>query len=100
MNTMTNGKTMVMGGLGLLLFLAAANAQEPPSKVRQIAPSLDAKALADPKKAEAVAALLEAAYEGQTPPEGVRMLLAILRGSRMEPDEGWFGPAQTRYTWK
>jgi hypothetical protein len=30
----------------------------------------------------------------------MRMLLAILRGSAMGAGEGWFGPAETRYTWK
>jgi hypothetical protein len=100
-NTMTNGKTRVMIGLGLMLCLAAVvDGQEPATKARKIAPPLDAKALADPKKAEAAAALLESAYQGQTPPESVRMLVAVLRGSRMGPGDGWFGPAQSRYTWQ
>src|SRR4051812_48994645 len=33
-------------------------------------------------------------------PEGVRMLTAILRGSMMGGDSGWFGPAQSRYSWQ
>jgi hypothetical protein len=33
------------------------------------------------------------------PPESVRMLRAISRGAQMGPNDGWFGPAQTRYTW-
>jgi hypothetical protein len=28
------------------------------------------------------------------------MLVAVLRGSQMGPGEGWFGPAQSRYSWK
>jgi hypothetical protein len=28
------------------------------------------------------------------------MLAAILRGSQMGPGEAWFGPAETRYSWK
>lgn len=40
---------------------------------------------------------LEASYGEATPPEGARMLMAILRGSRMGPGEGWFGPAESRY---
>jgi hypothetical protein len=95
---MTNGKEMVMGVLGLLLLLAAAAAQEPARQGQK--PPLDAKALADPKKAEAAAALLEGAYQGQHPPEAVRMLATVLRGSRMGPGEGWFGPAENRYSWK
>jgi thiol-disulfide isomerase/thioredoxin len=43
---------------------------------------------------------LENAYSGRTPPEVVRMLLAIARGSNMGPGEGWFGPAQSRYSWE
>jgi alkylhydroperoxidase family enzyme len=49
---MTNGKAMITGVLGLQLFLAAAHAQDPPSKARRIAPPLDAKEPADPKKAD------------------------------------------------
>ncbi|MGH7225949.1 MAG: deiodinase family protein [Gemmataceae bacterium] len=98
---MTYRKAILLGGLGLMLFLTAAvDAQESPAKARKIIPPVDAKAMADPKKAEAAAAVLEAAYQGRTPPEGVRMLIAVLRGSQMGPGEGWFGPAQTRYTWE
>ncbi|MDX1966790.1 MAG: hypothetical protein SFV23_06445, partial [Planctomycetaceae bacterium] len=43
---------------------------------------------------------LEKAYEGQTAPEAIRMYLAIVKGSRMGAGEGWFGPAQSRYTWQ
>jgi len=43
---------------------------------------------------------IEKAFEGKTPPEGVRMYLAIVRGSRMGAGEGWFGPGQSRYDWK
>ncbi len=65
-------------------------------------PALDPTLFQDPKPAaaSAAAAFLESAYEGQTPPEGVRMLAAILRGSRMGPGDGWFGPPQARYSWQ
>jgi len=43
---------------------------------------------------------VEQAYLGVTPPESVRMLLAITRGSRMGPGEGWFGPGEGRFSWK
>lgn len=98
---MTNAKTIGMSGLGLMLCLAAiVDAQEPRAKAQKNVPPLDAKALSDPKQGEAAAALLESAYQGQTPPEAVRMLAAVLRGSRMGPGDGWFGPAQSRYTWE
>src|SRR5262245_39928927 len=62
-------------------------------------PQIDDKILDDPKTAQAAAAFLEAAYQGTQPPEGLRMLISILRGSRMGPGDGWFGPCETRYTW-
>jgi thiol-disulfide isomerase/thioredoxin len=52
------------------------------------------------QQAACAAAFFESLYEGETPPEAVRMLVAILKGSKMGPGEGWFGPAQTRYTWE
>jgi hypothetical protein len=30
----------------------------------------------------------------------MRMLAAVLRGSRMGPGDGWFGPAESRYSWQ
>lgn len=42
---------------------------------------------------------IEQAYEGRTPPEAIRMYLAIVKGSRMGAGEGWFGPGQSRYDW-
>ena len=49
---------------------------------------------------EAMARVLENAYRDAAPPESVRMLMAIARGSQMGPGDGWFGPAQSRYTWE
>ena len=43
---------------------------------------------------------IERAYEGRTPPEAIRMYLAIVRGSRMGAGEGWFGPALSNYDWQ
>lgn len=108
---MTNRKATVMGVLGLMLSLAAADAQEarrkesgadvpkPSAGTRKSAPPQDKKGR-DDSKAAAAAAILESAYEGEHPPEAVRMLTAVLRGSRMGPGEGWFGPADIRYSWK
>lgn len=39
------------------------------------------------------------AYKDKRMPEAVRMYLAIVEGSMMDGSSGWFGPAQTRYTW-
>ncbi|MBI3866216.1 MAG: redoxin domain-containing protein [Planctomycetia bacterium] len=43
---------------------------------------------------------LERAYAGRKPPESVRMLLAIAKGSMMGPGEGWFGPADSRFSYE
>jgi hypothetical protein len=51
------------------------------------------------EEARAEADRLERLYSGQPQPEWVRMFLAITRGSKMGGGDGWFGPAQTRYTW-
>lgn len=49
----------------------------------------------------ALAEQLASAYGDRQPPEAVRMLIAIAKqGSRMGAGEGWFGPAQSRYSWK
>lgn len=42
---------------------------------------------------------IEKAYEGKTPPEAIRMYLAIVKGSMMGAGDGWFGPAKARYDW-
>jgi len=51
--------------------------------------------------AEQVGVYLNRVYGDETPPEGAKMLLAIIQGSQMGPGEGWFGPAQSRfdYAW-
>src|SRR5262245_5864254 len=53
----------------------------------------------DPQPAAAAAAALELAYQDRPVPEAVRMLTAVLRGSQMGPGDGWFGPAEARYSW-
>jgi hypothetical protein len=74
--------------------------QKPPAGPKSAGAPVDPKVVADRQAAAAAAALLESAYQGERPPEAVRMLAAILRGSQMGVGEGWFGPAETRYTWK
>jgi thiol-disulfide isomerase/thioredoxin len=55
--------------------------------------------LADPKEAARVAEWLDKEYPAPQP-ESVKMLAAILRGSQLGGNDGWFGPAQSRYTWQ
>ncbi len=53
-----------------------------------------------PEELEKLADELEKSYDKAQPPESVRMLMAIARGSQMGPGSGWFGPAQARYSWE
>jgi thiol-disulfide isomerase/thioredoxin len=43
---------------------------------------------------------IEKSYAGSPQPEAVTMMVAVLRGSKMGPGEGWFGPARSRYSWQ
>lgn len=99
---MTNRTAMIMSVLGPLFLLVAADAEEPRRRASQTdVPTQSAGTRKESAKAAAAAAaMLESAYEGEHPPEAVRMLTAVLRGSRMGPDEGWFGSADIRYSWK
>lgn len=91
-------------GLGLLFTVTSAvisgePGDKAPMKSTPGLSALDEKILGDPQAAESAVAILEAAYRGKPQPENVRMLLCLLRGSRMGPNDGWFGPSQTRFTW-
>jgi hypothetical protein len=44
--------------------------------------------------------VLDKAGEAVPRPESVRMLTAVVRGSRMGPGDGWFGPGRSRYGWQ
>jgi hypothetical protein len=100
--TMTTRMFLIAGLLAAVVFTGAAGGQDKKDlpDVQQKVPPIDAKALEDATAAKAAADLLEAAYEGKTPPEAVRELIAILRGSGTGGGDGWFGPAETRYTWQ
>ncbi|MEX0641542.1 MAG: hypothetical protein WD468_02515 [Pirellulales bacterium] len=97
---------IIVGLLGWTVFATSSSGEQPPkgqsspTPVKSDGPSVNGKLLDDRKAAEAAAAALEAAYAGVRPPESVRMLAAILRGSKMGPGEGWFEASETRYTWK
>lgn len=47
-----------------------------------------------------MAAQMRAMYGNELPPEGAKMFLAIMEGSQMGPGEGWFGPAETKYSYE
>jgi EF hand len=89
----------------ILIFAAATPCDAQEQKRDQSKPGDGKKASALKKRAHedpgtAAASMLESAFQGERPPEAARMLAAILRGSDMGPGEGWFGPAESRYTWK
>jgi thiol-disulfide isomerase/thioredoxin len=94
--------------LGAALLLSAALAADEPktgvpvrtsAEIPKLPPGFDADKMADPKEAAKAAEWLEKEYPAPQP-EAVRMLVAILRGSQLNGTDGWFGPAETRYTWK
>ncbi len=42
---------------------------------------------------------IEAAYEGKKMPEAVSMYLVIARDGQLDGSGGWFGPAESRFSW-
>lgn len=42
---------------------------------------------------------LEQTYQSRAVPESIRMLIAVARNSMMSGNSGWFGPAQSRFSW-
>jgi hypothetical protein len=76
-----------------------ATAQAPkPAKPLKLPDGVTADKLEDKKEAARVADWLDKEYPAPQS-EGVRMLVAILRGSQLSGADGWFGPPETRYTW-
>ncbi|HEX4609739.1 MAG TPA: deiodinase family protein, partial [Urbifossiella sp.] len=90
---------VLLAALLTTLAVATAPAADDPPNAPVTLPPLDPARYADPKAAAATADEVEKGYAGKAQPEAVKMLLAILRGSRMGAGDGWFGPARTRYTW-
>lgn len=82
---------------GLSGLAAAAQAPMPVAPLK-LPDEVTPEKLADKKEAARVADWLDKQYPVPQP-EGVRMLVAILRGSQLSSGDGWFGPAVSRYTW-
>lgn len=83
-----------------LLFLSLLNPAMGDETLRTVPPLVEPKPeqYETEEQARATADALEQRYAGKQP-EAVRMLLAILRGSLMGGDSGWFGPAENRHSW-
>ena len=64
----------------------------------KLPPGFDIDKMADSKEAEKAAKWLEREYPGKQP-EAVKMFIAILRGMKADGSNGWFGPAESRYSW-
>lgn len=86
--------------------LIAGAADEKPKPARtarpgmpKLPPGFDPDRMADKEEAAKAADWLEKEYGAGRKPEAVRMLIDILRGSQLNGRDGWFGPAQSRYTW-
>ncbi len=84
---------MRFGLLFAFAFAAPCLAESP-----KLPDGVTAESLADSKEALRVADLLDKQYP-KPQAESVQMLLAILRGTISSGSDGWFRPAQTRYTW-
>jgi thiol-disulfide isomerase/thioredoxin len=78
-----------------LLFALPTLAAEP-----VVLPKIDADKLSNPKEAAAALELVEKHFAGKKQPEAAQMLTAILKGSQLMGNDGWFGPAQSRYSWQ
>lgn len=88
---------LITGVLMSTTVFAESTAPAPP-RHSDLAALVEGKESADELKA--VADELEKKYENQKTPEAIKMLIAIARGSMMGPNDGWFGPAQSRHSWK
>ena len=69
----------------------------PAPKPLQLPEGVKIEQLADPKEAARVAEILEKEYPAPQS-EATKMLIAILKGSQLDGSDGWFGPAQSRYS--
>lgn len=99
-------RTIIPGSiLACAFLLSPVWAEEPaPAKLKlpvgtpKLPEGFTIEKMADPKEAAKAADWIEKQYKGK-PTEAATMLVAILRGMKADGSNGWFGPAETRYTW-
>jgi len=87
-----------MFAFALSVCLAAPPADPLPVGTPKLPPGFDIEKMADPKEAAKAADWIEK-DQGGKPTEAAKMLVAILRGMKSDGSNGWFGPAESRYTW-
>jgi alkyl hydroperoxide reductase subunit AhpC len=81
-----------------LLFGTFAVAADPPKPLK-LPDGITPDKLTDKKEAARVADLMEKEYPAPQS-EATKMLISILRGSQLDGTDGWFGPAESRYSWE
>jgi len=80
------------------LLALTATAQPPKPLPLKLPEGVTPESLTDPKEATRVAEWLEKEHPAPRS-EATRMLIAILRGSALTGVDGWFGPAESRFSW-
>jgi hypothetical protein len=81
-----------------ILAAAMIAAPELPPGTPKLPPGFDVEKMSDPKEAAKAADWIEKEYGGK-PTQAARMLVAVLRGMKADGSNGWFDPAESRYTW-
>ncbi len=93
-----NGRLLLVVLLTVLWVKNSSAQTFPQANSLALPPGFTLENLADPKMAARAAELLEKTHPLPRS-EAARMLIAILKGSQLNGSDGWFGPAQSRYTW-
>lgn len=87
--------------LPLFILATAPAADDAPRTTKgtpKLPPGFTVEKMNDPKEAAKAADWIEKEYAGK-PTESAKMLIGILRGLKADGSNGWFGPAESRYTW-
>ena len=88
-----------MGMFTLAFTVLVVAAPDLPPGTPKLPPGFSIEKMSDPKAAAEAANWIEKEYKGK-PTEAARMLVAILRGLKADGSNGWFSPAESRYTWQ
>ncbi len=89
----------ILSGIAMSNTSFAEPPSPPPVSASELAQLIKGKE-SSPDELKALATELEKKYENQRAPESIKMLITIARGGMMGGNDGWFGPADSRYDWK